>query len=93
MRIGKSDLVKAVQCQLDADGINISARAADAAVSALVTFIANSVDLGNSVVLQGFGTFEPRHRAAREGRNPRTGEPVQIAASTVMGFRPAKTKG
>ncbi len=55
-------------------------------------WIADTVAAGNQVVIKGFGTFEPRNRAARLGRNPRTGEEVQIPASTVMGFRPSKSR-
>lgn len=44
------------------------------------------------MVLQGFGTFAPRHRAARMGRNPATGEAIEIAASTTLGFKAAKRK-
>lgn len=62
-------------------------------VEMLLQRITDAVGNGNSVVLNGFGTFEPRHRAAREGRNPRTGAPVQIAETTAMGFRPAKARG
>ena len=45
---------------------------------------------GNPVILHGFGTFEIKKRDARTGRNPRTGEPVEIAASTSVAFKPAK---
>ena len=45
---------------------------------------------GKPVTLNGFGTFEVKKRAARTGRNPRTGEPVEIAASTTVAFKPAK---
>lgn len=51
------------------------------------------VDGGGSVPIHGFGTFEPRVRAARTGRNPRNGEAIAIPASTAMGFRPAKRRG
>lgn len=55
-------------------------------------WITDTVAAGNQVAIKGFGTFEPRHRAARMGRNPRTGDQVLIPASTTMGFRPAKAK-
>ena len=42
------------------------------------------------VKIKGFGVFEPRRREARKGRNPRTGEPIRIAASTTVGFRAGK---
>ena len=45
---------------------------------------------GQPVTLHGFGTFELKKRDARTGRNPRTGEPVEIAASTTVAFKPAK---
>ena len=45
---------------------------------------------GQPVTLHGFGTFEIKKRDARTGRNPRTGEPVEIAASTSVAFKPAK---
>ena len=45
---------------------------------------------GNRVQLAGFGTFETKPRAARTGRNPKTKETIEIAASTSVGFKPAK---
>ena len=52
--------------------------------------IERSLLAGKPVTLQGFGTFEIKKRDARTGRNPRTGEPVEIAASTSVAFKPAK---
>ena len=52
--------------------------------------IERSLLAGKSVTLHGFGTFELKKRDARTGRNPRTGEPVEIAASTSVAFKPAK---
>ncbi|MEN8705268.1 MAG: HU family DNA-binding protein [Nocardioides marinisabuli] len=60
-------------------------RAVDAALSAIVSAVAK----GERVSIAGFGTFEPRERSAREGRNPQTGETMQIAATTVPGFKAA----
>jgi DNA-binding protein HU-beta len=51
--------------------------------------IADQLADGNQVVLSGFGTFETRERAARTGRNPQTGESIDIAASTSAAFKPA----
>lgn len=45
---------------------------------------------GNSVAVSGLGTFKPTHRAARKGRNPQTGETIDIAASNGVGFSAAK---
>ena len=52
--------------------------------------IERSLLAGQPVTLHGFGTFELKKRDARTGRNPRTGEPVEIAASTTVAFKPAK---
>lgn len=61
---------------------------AEQAVTAVFQEIAEEVARGAQVSLAGFGTFEARTRAARTGRNPRTGEPLEIAASRAPGFRP-----
>jgi DNA-binding protein HU-beta len=52
--------------------------------------ISTALQRNQSVRLKGFGTFEPRKRAARKGRNPRTGEPIRIAAAASVGFRAGK---
>lgn len=52
--------------------------------------IENALLIGDAVAINGFGTFETKQREARTGRNPRTGEPVEIAASTTVAFKPAK---
>lgn len=62
--------------------------AAALAVEAFADVVMREVAGGGSVVISGFGTFEPVHRAARTGRNPRTGEAVPIAATTSPRFRP-----
>lgn len=51
--------------------------------------IVKTIESGEKVSLYGFGTFEPRERAGREGRNPKTGETIQIEASKSMGFKQA----
>jgi DNA-binding protein HU-beta len=63
-------------------------RTAATAVDALLDTIVDAVRAGESVSITGFGVFEPRARAARTARNPRTGEAVQVAATTVPAFRP-----
>jgi DNA-binding protein HU-beta len=52
--------------------------------------IATELDAGRKVQITGFGTFESRKRKAREGRNPRTGEPIKIAAAKVPAFSAGK---
>ncbi len=62
---------------------------AAAAVTSALDAIGRGLADGGTVSLAGFGTFELRHRAARTGRHPRTGEPMEIAASTAPAFKPA----
>jgi len=65
-------------------------RDASLAVNAVLDGITEALKRGDSVQLVGFGTFEVRQREARMGRNPRTGEPIQIAASKSPAFRPGR---
>lgn len=58
--------------------------------NAALTEIENALLIGDAVAINGFGTFETKRREARTGRNPRTGEPVEIAASTSVAFKPTK---
>ncbi len=61
-----------------------------AAVDAVVAAVTGALAKGEKVSIAGFGNFEVRHRAARMGRNPRTGEPVQIKASNAPAFKASK---
>ncbi|GAB2739740.1 HU family DNA-binding protein [Nocardioides pakistanensis] len=80
----KDELVQAV-----AEKAGISKAEADRALSAIVETVTGAVAAGNKIQIPGLGTFEARERAAREGRNPQTGETMQIAATTVPGFKAA----
>lgn len=60
------------------------------AVEALLGAVTKALKAGDQVSLVGFGTFVAKKRAAREGRNPRTGEMIQIPASIVPGFKAGK---
>lgn len=62
---------------------------AEAAVSAVFDAIGKALAGGDKVAVAGFGTFETRERAARTGRNPQTGETIEIAASTSPAFKAA----
>ena len=73
-----------------ADAADISKASASRALDAALEGITKSLQNADPVVLVGFGTFLVRERAARTGRNPRTGEPLQIAASKVPAFKPGK---
>lgn len=80
--MNKTELVEAV-----AEKAGITKKDAEKAVNAFTAVVADSLVNGDKVQLIGFGTFEVGERAAREGRNPKTGETVQIAASRVPKFR------
>jgi len=73
-----------------AQGAEISKSAAERAIDALVGAVKSSLKKGDDVTLVGFGTFYASARAARTGRNPRTGATLQIAASRVPKFRAGK---
>ena len=84
--MNKTDLVRHV-----AEEAGITRAAAGSAVDAMLSGITGSLGRGEVVSLPGFGTFATRARPARTGRNPQTGESVEIAASTVPAFKPGKT--
>ena len=60
------------------------------AVDDVISTITKALQKGDTITLVGFGTFDVRKRAARTGRNPRTGEEISIAASMNPGFKPGK---
>ncbi len=84
--MNKTELVAAV-----AKKAKITKVDAGNAVNATIESISNTLKKGDKVTLIGFGTFEVRKRAARTGRNPRTGEPLKIKASKVPAFKAGKT--
>ena len=83
--MNKAELVAAV-----AEKAEISKKDAEAAVKALTDVVAEELKKGEKIQLVGFGTFEVAERAAREGRNPHTGEPMPIAASKAPKFKAGK---
>jgi len=82
--MNKSELVESIQNTLGKDATK---RCAEDALSAVLTSIAAGVKSDTKVQLIGFGTFEVKKRAARMGRNPKTGEAMQIKASKTVGFK------
>ena len=81
----KTNLIEAVAAKAD-----IKKKDAEAAVNAITEVIAEALKAGDKVQLVGFGTFEVKARAARTGRNPKTGETIKIAASKHPAFTAGK---
>ena len=81
----KTDLVNVVVAET-----NLKKKDAEAAVNAALAAIAGALKDGDKVQLIGFGTFEVKSVAAREGRNPQTGETIKIAASKKPSFSASK---
>ena len=73
-----------------ADSADISKAAAGRALDAMISSISGALKKGDSLTLVGFGTFSVRSRAARTGRNPKTGETIQIKAAKVPAFKAGK---
>ena len=83
--MNKTELVAAI-----ADNADITRKDAEKAVKAFVDVVTEELTKGEKVQVVGFGTFEVVERAAREGRNPHTGEPMPIAASRAPKFKAGK---
>ncbi|WP_233079365.1 HU family DNA-binding protein [Rheinheimera soli] len=81
----KAQLVEKIAFEAD-----ITLSEAQAALNALLCSITNALRTGDNVALVGFGTFENRTRAARSGRNPKTGQPIHIATSHIPVFKAGK---
>ena len=72
------------------DKTELDKKQALAALDAILSTITEALKTGEKISLPGFGTFEVRERAARQSRNPRTGETVEVAAKRVPAFKPGK---
>jgi len=83
--MNKSELIDAV-----ANSAGLSKADATKAVDAFASTVSGALKKGDQVTLVGFGTFTVRERAARTGRNPRTGASINIPASKVPGFKAGK---
>ena len=73
-----------------AENANVTQIEAKATLEAMLKGITESLSKNDNVTLVGFGTFQVKDRSAREGRNPKTGETIQINASKVPGFKAGK---
>ena len=83
--MNKTEIIEAM-----ADAADISKAAAGRALDGMVDSIITALAKGDQVSLIGFGTFSVRKRAARTGRNPRTGETIKIKASKIPAFKAGK---
>lgn len=83
--MNKHELISAI-----AQDAELTKKDAENALAAAVKAISNALAEGDKVQIVGFGTFEIRERAARTGKNPRTGEIIDIAASKVPAFKAGK---
>ena len=84
-RLTKQNLIGEV-----AEKTGLTKKQSGAALNAVLEAIQEALAKGDSVGLIGFGTFEVRERAARSGRNPQTGAPIEIPAKTVPAFKVGK---
>ena len=83
--MNKSELIEAIAQEAD-----ISKAAAAKALDGMMNAVTGALKKGDTVTLVGFGTFYVGERAARQGRNPKTGEPLTIAAAKTQKFRAGK---
>jgi len=83
--VNKSELIDAIAASAD-----IPKAAAGRALDAMIDSIGGALKEGEQVALVGFGTFQVKERAARTGRNPQTGAPIEIKAANVPSFKAGK---
>ncbi len=83
--MNKGELIEAI-----AQSANLSKADAGRALEGFIAAVTDALESGDSVAVAGFGSFEVRERAARTGRNPKTGETLEIAASKAVGFKAGK---
>jgi DNA-binding protein HU-beta len=83
--MNKAELITAMASKAD-----LSKKDVEAALKAFIDVVTDELKNGEKIQLVGFGTFDTSERAAREGRNPQTGEPMKIAASKAPRFKAGK---
>lgn len=84
--MNKSELIEAI-----AESADLPKAAAGRALEAVIETIETTLKAGDQVALVGFGTFSVKDRAARTGRNPQTGAPIEIAAAKIPSFKAGKS--
>lgn len=83
--MNKTELVSVL-----AETSGVTKKDAEKVLGAFINVVGDTLKKGDKIQLVGFGTFEARKRAAREGKNPQTGAKIKIAASTVPAFKAGK---
>ena len=83
--MNKTELVSAM-----AEKADVTKKDAEKVLGAFIDVVGDALKKGDKIQLVGFGTFETRESAAREGKNPQTGEKIKIAACTVPAFKAGK---
>ena len=83
--MNKTELVSAM-----AEKADVTKKDAEKVLGAFIDVVGDALKKGDKIQLVGFGTFETRERAAREGKHPQTGEKIKIAACTVPAFKAGK---
>lgn len=83
--MNKTELIEAIAASAD-----LPKAAAGRALDAMIDAVTDALKQNDQVVLVGFGTFAVKERAARTGRNPQTGQPIDIAAARIPGFKAGK---
>lgn len=73
-----------------ANEARVTQKVAEEVLRALTNAVSETLQRGEKVVVTGFGTFEVRHRVARQGKNPRTGQPITVPAQNTPAFRAGK---
>ena len=84
--MNKSQLIDAI-----ADKANLTKADASRALDAFIDTVTDALKKGDNITLIGFGTFAVKERQERQGRNPRTGEPMTIKAAKIPAFKAGKT--
>ena len=83
--MNKAELIEAIASSTEMTKTDV-----DKVITSFVDVVTDALTKGEKVSLKGFGNFEVRERGERTGRNPRTGEPMTIAASKAPAFKPRK---
>lgn len=87
--MNKQELIAAFIKELDENELNVTQKEADIIIKAFISVLTNNVAAGKKISVAGLGTFETKHRNAREGRNPSNGETIQIPEKTLPKFKAA----